>query len=310
MSAQRKLLNAHPATLPTPAHPATSPVRAGGTTLALRRFSIGAPDVVLLHGLASNARIWDGVGSLLAARGITAVALDQRGHGESDRPAGGYDLATSVADLDAVLATLGAARPVVVGHSFGAHVALQHAVDGQHPTGGLIGVDGGFLDWRVTPGLTAERARALLAPTEWEMSLAEWRRARWLPPEVDRAAPSVRAFLDASVLVGPDGRVRPRLATAAHAALADALVRQDPAALVARLSVPYQFCLATQEDLPIPKAPGFALLRTRFPWGRYCVHLGAAHDLPLTEPARLASEIADFLDERAGAAPPDSHAGP
>ena len=277
------------------AGPVTDRLDLGGLTLALRHYSPGPARVVLLHGLASNARIWDGVGAVLAARGVSAVAVDQRSHGGSSRPVDGYDLATAVADLDSVLEAVGAVRPVVVGHSFGAHVALQHGVQGRYPTGGLVGVDGGFLDWRPTPGLTADLAKDRLAPNNWSMPLAEWRQAPWLPTEVDRETPWIRAFLDGSVLAGPDGLVRPRLATAAHAALARSLVEQHPEVLAARLAVPFQFCMATREDLPIPKAPGFDQLRRRFPAGRYCIHEDGAHDLPLTEPERLAEEITDFV---------------
>lgn len=275
--------------------PVTDRLDLGGFVLAVRRYSSTPPRVVLLHGLASNARIWDGIGPALAASGIPAAAIDQRGHGGSSRPPDGYDLATAVEDLDAVLGAIGAVRPMLVGHSFGAHVALQHAVEGRNPTGGLLGIDGGFLDWRPTPGLTGEMAEDLLAPSDWSMAPAEWRRAAWLPAEVDREAPWIGEFLDASVLVGPDGLVRPRLAPAAHAALARSLVNQHPAQLVTRLTVPFQFCLATREDLPIPKAPGFDRLRRCFPAGWYCVHEDGAHDLPLTEPERLVNEIADFV---------------
>jgi len=279
----------------TVARPVTDRLDLGGLVLAIRRYSSEPPRVVLLHGLASNARIWDAIGPALAARGIPAAAIDQRGHGGSSRPRDGYDLATAVEDLDTALGAIGAVRPLLVGHSFGAHVALQHAVEGRNPTGGLLGIDGGFLDWRPTPGLTADLAADRLAPSDWSMSLGAWRRAAWLPAEVDREMPWIRAFLDASVLVGPDGLVRPRLAPAAHAALARSMVDQHPTRLVARLTVPFQFCLATREDLPIPKAPGFDGLRRCFPAGRYCVHEGGAHDLPLTEPERLANEIADFV---------------
>lgn len=277
------------------AGPVTDRLDLGGVTLALRRYSPATPCVVLLHGLASNARIWDAVGTALAARRVPAVAVDQRGHGGSSRPADGYDLATAVGDLDAALEAVGAVRPVVVGHSFGAHVALQQGAEGHYPTGGLLGIDGGFLDWRATPGLTADLAEERLAPNAWAMPLAEWRQAPWLPTEIDPETPWIRAFLDGSVLAGPDGLVRPRLATAAHAALARSLVEQHPEVLVARLAVPFQFCLATREDLPIPKAPGFDRLRRRFPAGRYCIHEDGAHDLPLTEPERLAEEITDFV---------------
>ncbi|TMD67947.1 MAG: alpha/beta hydrolase [Chloroflexi bacterium] len=49
--------------------------------------------IVLLHGLASAARIWDFVAPLLVERGYTVTALDQRGHGESDKPESGYNFA-------------------------------------------------------------------------------------------------------------------------------------------------------------------------------------------------------------------------
>jgi len=45
------------------------------------------PAFVLVHGLASNLRLWDGVAERLHAAGHSVVALDQRGHGCSDGPA-------------------------------------------------------------------------------------------------------------------------------------------------------------------------------------------------------------------------------
>ena len=45
----------------------------------------GAP-FLLVHGLASNARLWDGVARRLASAGHSAVAVDLRGHGRSPRP--------------------------------------------------------------------------------------------------------------------------------------------------------------------------------------------------------------------------------
>ena len=57
------------------------PVAPGVTVHVERRE--GDPAVmpfVLVHGLASNLRLWDGVAESLHARGHTVVALDQRGH--------------------------------------------------------------------------------------------------------------------------------------------------------------------------------------------------------------------------------------
>ena len=62
---------------------------------------------LLVHGLASNARMWDGVAAVLAAAGHPVVAVDQRGHGRSSKPDEGYDFVTVVADLVALIASLG-----------------------------------------------------------------------------------------------------------------------------------------------------------------------------------------------------------
>ena len=48
---------------------------------------------VLTHGLASNARLWDGVARRLAEAGHRVVTVDQRGHGQSSKPDDGYDVA-------------------------------------------------------------------------------------------------------------------------------------------------------------------------------------------------------------------------
>src|SRR2546428_10929996 len=80
---------------------------------------------VLVHGLASNLRLWDGVAEDLAARGHTVVALDQRGHGRSDAPESSYGNAIAVADLHAAIEALGLERPVIAGPSRGGHVGLE-----------------------------------------------------------------------------------------------------------------------------------------------------------------------------------------
>ena len=80
----------------------------------------GAP-FLLVHGLASNARLWDGVARRLASAGHSAVAVDLRGHGHSDKPESGYDFATIVEDMRALIGALGLGfeRPILVGQSWG-----------------------------------------------------------------------------------------------------------------------------------------------------------------------------------------------
>src|SRR6266571_453955 len=65
--------------------PRDQSVGVGDLAIRVRIWSDKGPPVVLLHGLASSARTWDLVAPLLARR-LQVVAVDLRGHGESDKP--------------------------------------------------------------------------------------------------------------------------------------------------------------------------------------------------------------------------------
>lgn len=58
----------------------------------------GDPAVLLLHGFNQTARSWDEFAERIAADGFRAVAIDQRGHGDSDRAPGGDYSRESMAD--------------------------------------------------------------------------------------------------------------------------------------------------------------------------------------------------------------------
>jgi pimeloyl-ACP methyl ester carboxylesterase len=101
---------------------------------------------VLVHGLASNARLWDGVADALAGLGHPVAAVDQRGHGRSDKPDTGYDFDTVAADLVAVSEGLEFERPVAVGQSWGGNVVVELAHRHPRATRGVACVDGGFIE--------------------------------------------------------------------------------------------------------------------------------------------------------------------
>ena len=101
---------------------------------------------VLVHGLASNARMWDGVASELAAAGHPVVWIDQRGHGQSGKPDDGYDFTTIVNDLVVLISELGFHRPIVVGQSWGGNVVLELAATHPEVPGAVVAVDGGFIE--------------------------------------------------------------------------------------------------------------------------------------------------------------------
>jgi pimeloyl-ACP methyl ester carboxylesterase len=93
--------------------------------------------LVLLHAWGESRRCFDRLVPLLPA-GTTVVALDLRGHGDSDRPADGYSLARQAADVVAVLDALEAPSGVLLGSSSGGYLAQQVAVTRPDRVAGLV----------------------------------------------------------------------------------------------------------------------------------------------------------------------------
>jgi pimeloyl-ACP methyl ester carboxylesterase len=90
-----------------------------------------APPVIMLHGITGHARTWDDECRLLAGR-YHALALDQRGHGDTDpAPDGDYSDDALLGDLVAFAGALGLRRLSLVALSLGGRVAINFA--GRHP---------------------------------------------------------------------------------------------------------------------------------------------------------------------------------
>ncbi|OBB70217.1 MULTISPECIES: alpha/beta fold hydrolase [unclassified Mycobacterium] len=96
----------------------------GGITLVADEWNggtdgAGRPSVLMLHGGGQNRHSWKNTGQTLADQGLHVVALDSRGHGDSDRaPNADYDVETLTADVLKVIEAIG--RPVmIIGASMG-----------------------------------------------------------------------------------------------------------------------------------------------------------------------------------------------
>ncbi|HET7011675.1 MAG TPA: alpha/beta fold hydrolase, partial [Anaerolineales bacterium] len=84
--------------------------------------------LVFIHGFGGSARQWIHQLTHFSERDRT-VALDLRGHGDSDQPEGPYDVSTLVDDLEAAFEALDLpARFALVGHSFGGALAVEYAL--------------------------------------------------------------------------------------------------------------------------------------------------------------------------------------
>jgi pimeloyl-ACP methyl ester carboxylesterase len=191
---------------------------------------------LLVHGLASNARLWDGVARHLSAEGRRSVAVDLRGHGRSDKPDDGYDFATISKDLRDLIDVLHLDRPILAGQSWGAGVVLDFAVRYPDLTSGIVLVDGGLNDLRDSfPSWEACWDR--LAPPQlvglplrdvegyFNLNHSDW------PPE------GIAGSL-ANFEVRADGTIAPWLTRERHKAILKAMWDQRTADLWERLSVP------------------------------------------------------------------------
>ena len=93
----------------------------------IARGAPGSPVVMMIHGLAGQAHVFDGIANRLAKK-YHVYCLDVRGRGESAwGPAAGYGIDTYVADLEAVRDALGLQRFALVGTSMGGLITMQFA---------------------------------------------------------------------------------------------------------------------------------------------------------------------------------------
>ncbi len=86
----------------------------------------GSPPLIAIHPTGFLSWIWQPVAERLASN-WRVIANDQRGHGDSAKPEGGYNFETLARDLQGIIEALGLEKPVGVGHSSGGTTLLTHA---------------------------------------------------------------------------------------------------------------------------------------------------------------------------------------
>jgi pimeloyl-ACP methyl ester carboxylesterase len=121
-------------------------VETNGVRLHLVEAGEGPP-VVLLHGFPESWYSWRHQLAALAEAGFRAVAPDQRGYGQSDRPEPieAYTIFHLVGDVIGLLDALGEERAVVVGHDWGGPVAWNAALFRPDRLRGVVGLSVPYL---------------------------------------------------------------------------------------------------------------------------------------------------------------------
>lgn len=270
-----------------------------GVSLYARDHPSDGGDLLLLHGLASTSRFFDLLIGRLSPE-FRAAAFDQRGHGLSDKPRGHYSFEECAADVVGVMDALEMDRPLVVGHSWGASVALQVATRHPHRVRAAVLIDGGFMSLKER--MSWEEASLRLAPPDIDGL------------EVETLLTAIRARLDGVVRFGKrheaavmslfevdrGGRIRRRLPVIHHLEILRNLWEQDTFGLLAGMPVP-ALVLAAQHPDPPPEEAKFQEEKRRaaerveglgepirFEW------IEGLHDVPFHRPQAVANRIRRF----------------
>jgi pimeloyl-ACP methyl ester carboxylesterase len=124
----------------------------GDVTIRYLDWGEGSPrQLILLHGLGSQAHTWDTFGNEVTTS-FRVIAPDLRGHGESGHSEEGYAPAHFVGDVKALARVTNLPSFDLVGHSLGALIAIEFAAEHPDLVNRLVLEDGG-------PGLDTDAAR-------------------------------------------------------------------------------------------------------------------------------------------------------
>lgn len=122
-------------------------VIADDITLHVLQWGEQGTPVVCVHGLTANAFCFQAIADELASD-HRVFAYDLRGRGDSDKPETGYSVPIHAADLAELLKELELERPVIIGHSLGALIALHFAAHHPQALSKLVLIDAGApLPW-------------------------------------------------------------------------------------------------------------------------------------------------------------------
>ena len=240
------------------------------------------PPLVLLHGGGANAHWWDPMAGELSERHYV-IALDFRGHGDSDYPEE-LEVGAFNADLEALCQHLGTASVALMGHSMGAQVALDHA--SRHPeTRRLI-----LLDLARGGSRRSRRVARLALSLRRTYSTREEAidRYRVIPPSERMDAGLLRQVAEHSVRLEDDGRwgfkFDPRWFG----------VPSRPAPDLTQVTQPLLLLRGEESELLSPE--GAADFVDSLPRAQMVTIARAGHHVLLDQPRKTLAPVLDFLE--------------
>jgi len=290
--------------LPNNKYPLENKVNIGNLELSYRNWAPEGRQILMLHGLASNARIWDLLAPILA-KNFSVIAVDQRGHGKSDKPDTGYDFDTVTNDVVGFINALKLKNPIVVGHSWGGSVALCLATQRPDLISGLCFVDGGLIEISRTPGNSLEKALVNMAPPLWEgVSASDVRerlkRRDWGEQDDTSTSANLEEIVMANLETHPDGSINARLSRKNHLEVVKAFWNHKPSKLFEHIRCPTLILSARMgsenTDRQVLKNELLNEAAQKIAINKSMWLENSIHDVPIQRPELLASILTNNIE--------------
>lgn len=255
---------------------------------------IGAPPVVVLHGIMGHGREWDALVERLAPH-HRVTTLDQRGHGRSSW-GGPYEVERMAADVAEVCEHLDLRSATLVGHSMGGMVGLVLAEQRPDLVARLVLVD-------VAPGTIETPLAGELAA--WLPQLAEARYAtvddalgEWLDGDPLARPDLLRSYVAHCLVEDEDGRLRWRFdGRGLVRFISDGVSPRRLWQAVDAIEQPT--LLVRGRHSPAVDADAAAQVLRRLGSGALVEVDDAAHDLGVQQPEAVADAVLAFLSSSA-----------
>jgi esterase len=252
----------------------------------------GGPPLLFLHGGGLNAHTWDVVCVMLRDR-YRCIALDQRGHGDSEwSPVIDYAIETQLADVEGLVQQLRLENPVLIGQSMGGLNSIAYAIRHSREMKGLVVVDVGP---EINPAGT-QRIREFASTPELDSPEAFLERAVRFNPLRNPAV--LKRSLHYNLRQTPAGKWvlkhDQRRASEEYAKIGTAQ-RERIAQQIPRISCPTLVVRGALSDVLTDEAADkFAHLLSNGRWVRVD---NAGHNVQGDNPGRLLAVLLPFLQE-------------
>jgi pimeloyl-ACP methyl ester carboxylesterase len=245
----------------------------------------GQPAVLLLHGFNQTCHSWDEFAARLASEGLRAIALDQRGHGDSSRSTD-YSREAMADDPVRLAESLGVERFVTVAMSMGAVHAVVGAV--RHPARVRAVA---LVDW--APEVESHGVKAIMSMAELSWGSFDEAVDAMLKFNPRRSADNIRARLRHSLGRNDDGRWRWKVDSAGL--LAHPRFREPSSsmwAVIDALACPTMLVRGGASDLLTSEVAERMAQRAR---AELVTIEGASHSVPGDRPDEFFAAVAPFV---------------